>query len=160
MAVRVIQGTAAPNRVSVFTHPAADSPVASADELHVRQILFNLLSNAVRYSPEGARVDVTVKRDGDWAQVLVVDSGVGIAPEDQERVFEEFVRVGPLREKVAGSGLGLPLTRQLVELHGGRIGLDSKPGKGSTFWFTLPLAAPDDTGQEAADRRAERLPRE
>ncbi|MBA3331606.1 MAG: response regulator [Actinobacteria bacterium] len=114
--------------------------VIEADERKLKQVVFNLLSNAVKFTPDGGRVEVTAHRvDGD-VQVAVSDTGVGIAPEDQERIFEEFRQVGQGSAKAEGTGLGLALTRRLVELQGGRIWVESEVGAGSTFTFTLPAA--------------------
>jgi len=111
-----------------------------ADERKFKQILLNLLSNAVKFTPDGGRVEVDASRNGNSVEVSVKDSGVGIAKEDHETVFEEFRQVGrDYTSKQEGTGLGLALTRRFVELHGGKIWLKSKPGKGSTFTFTLPL---------------------
>ncbi len=113
-----------------------------ADERKFKQILLNLLSNAVKFTPDGGRIDVRARRDGDDVVVAVHDTGIGIAPEDQEAVFEEFRQVGRnYTNKQEGTGLGLALTRKFVELHGGRIWLESEPGKGSTFTFTIPATA-------------------
>jgi signal transduction histidine kinase len=109
------------------------------DERKVKQVLLNLLSNALKFTPEGGRIDVSAEvRDGD-AEVSVKDTGVGIAPEDQEAVFEEFRQVGTADKKVEGTGLGLALSRKFIELHGGKIWVTSTVGAGSTFTFTLPL---------------------
>ena len=103
-------------------------------------MLLNLLSNAVKFTPEGGSVTVRVRRDGALAEIAVVDTGVGIAPADQAAVFEEFKQVGnDVTKKGEGTGLGLALAKSFVELHGGRIWLESEPGRGSTFYFTLPL---------------------
>lgn len=113
-----------------------------ADERKFRQILLNLLSNAVKFTPEGGRVQVSARRDGDEVEVAVADTGIGIAPEDHQAVFEEFRQVGrDYTRKAEGTGLGLALTRRFVELHGGTIRLQSAPGKGSTFTFTIPVRA-------------------
>jgi signal transduction histidine kinase len=117
----------------------------NADERKFKQILLNLLSNAVKFTPEGGSITVGAHLAGDMIEVEVTDTGIGIAPEDQAAVFEEFKQVGTdYTRKAEGTGLGLALTRRLVELHGGTMGLKSEPGKGSTFTFTLPLvpAAP------------------
>ena len=110
-----------------------------ADERKVKQVLLNLLSNALKFTPEGGEIHVRAElRDG-MAQISVTDSGVGIAPEDQEVVFEEFRQVGKAEKKAEGTGLGLAISRKFIELHGGRIWVKSQVGTGSTFAFTLPL---------------------
>ncbi|MEK6243469.1 MAG: ATP-binding protein [Pseudomonadota bacterium] len=111
-----------------------------ADERKFKQIMLNLLSNAVKFTPEGGRVGVTAKPNGTAVEIAVADSGVGIAAEDQEAIFEEFKQVGTdYTKKAEGTGLGLALTRRFIELHGGAIRVISAPGKGSTFTFTLPI---------------------
>ena len=113
-----------------------------ADERKVRQILLNLLSNAVKFTPDGGSVDVRADLLDSAAQIAVHDTGIGIAPEDQKLIFEEFRQVGnDLFRKREGTGLGLTLARKFVELHGGAIHVRSELGKGSTFTFTLPLRA-------------------
>jgi signal transduction histidine kinase len=110
------------------------------DERKVKQILLNLLSNAVKFTPDGGRIEVSAKLDTTQVEVAVRDTGIGIAPEDQQAVFEEFKQVGrDYTRKAEGTGLGLALTKRFVELHGGAIRLESSPGKGSTFTFTLPV---------------------
>src|SRR5207253_5335245 len=111
-----------------------------ADERKVKQILLNLLSNAVKFTPDGGRVDVSAKLDTTNVEIAVRDTGIGIAPEDQGALFEEFRQVGrDATRKAEGTGLGLALTKRFVELHGGAVRVQSEPGKGSTFSFTLPL---------------------
>jgi signal transduction histidine kinase/signal transduction protein with GAF and PtsI domain len=118
---------------------ASDIGDVTADERKLKQILVNLLTNAVKFTPDGGRVDVSARRDRDDIVIAVADTGIGIAPEDHEAVFEEFRQVGrSYTNKQEGTGLGLALTRKFVELHGGRIRLESVPGRGSTFTFTLP----------------------
>jgi signal transduction histidine kinase len=112
-----------------------------ADERKVKQVLLNLLSNALKFTPEGGAVSVRADAHNGVAEISVTDTGVGIAPEDQAAVFEEFRQVGTAAKKVEGTGLGLAISRKFVELHGGTIRLASAPGKGSTFTFTLPLTA-------------------
>jgi two-component system, NtrC family, sensor kinase len=110
-----------------------------ADERKVRQVVLNLFSNAIKFTPEGGRIEVgAVPKDG-TVEVSVSDTGVGIAPEDQEAVFEEFRQVGTAAKKVEGTGLGLTLCRKFVELHGGKIWVKSQVGVGSTFTFTIPV---------------------
>jgi len=110
------------------------------DERKVKQVLLNLLSNALKFTPEGGRIDVRAAINDGMAEITVADTGVGIAPEDQEAIFEEFRQVGTADKKVEGTGLGLALSRKFIELHGGRIWVHSQPGKGSTFSFTLPAS--------------------
>jgi signal transduction histidine kinase len=110
-----------------------------ADERKVKQVLLNLLSNAVKFTPDGGRVDVSARLDTDKVEIAVKDTGVGISPEDQASLFEEFKQFGSDRSRKAeGTGLGLALTKRLVELHGGQILVDSALGKGSTFRVLLP----------------------
>ena len=111
-----------------------------ADERKVRQVLLNLLSNALKFTPEGGRVDVAATVRDKTVEVSVADTGVGIAPADQEAVFEEFRQVGTAAKKVEGTGLGLTLCRKFVALHGGRIWVESRLGEGARFTFSLPLA--------------------
>jgi signal transduction histidine kinase len=113
-----------------------------ADQRKVKQVLLNLLSNAVKFTPDGGRIDVRAALAGEVAELSVTDTGIGIAPEDQEAVFEEFRQVGHADKKAEGTGLGLALCRKFVELHGGRISVASEVDKGSTFTFTIPVAGP------------------
>jgi signal transduction histidine kinase len=117
----------------------ADLQPIDGDERKVRQVLLNLLSNAVKFTPDGGHIDVSVRRAEHEIEISVRDTGIGISAEDQARVFEEFRQVGETSVRSEGTGLGLTLTKRFVELHGGRIWVDSTPGKGSTFSFTLPL---------------------
>jgi GAF domain-containing protein len=110
-----------------------------ADQRKLKQVLLNLLSNAVKFTPEGGRIDVGVALVDGAAEISVTDTGIGIAPEDQDAVFEEFRQVGAADKKAEGTGLGLALCRKFVELHGGRIWVTSQIGAGSTFTFTLPV---------------------
>jgi two-component system, NtrC family, sensor kinase len=118
-----------------------------ADERKVKQVVLNLLSNALKFTPEGGRIDVRASLGEGLVEVSVADTGVGIAPEDQEAVFEEFRQVGTADKNVEGTGLGLALSRKFIGLHGGRIWVESKLGQGSTFTFTLPVRhEPGDRG--------------
>jgi two-component system, NtrC family, sensor kinase len=112
------------------------------DERKVKQVLLNLLSNAIKFTPEGGRITVKANRKGGAVEIAVSDTGVGIASEDQAAIFEEFLQVGNDARKREGTGLGLTLAKKFVELHGGRIWVESEPGQGSTFTFTLPAASP------------------
>ena len=111
-----------------------------ADERKVKQILLNLLSNAVKFTSEGGRIEVRAALEDGVAEISVTDTGIGIGPEDHEKVFEEFRQVGSADRKAEGTGLGLALCRKFVELHGGRIWVKSQLREGSTFTFTLPTA--------------------
>ena len=112
-----------------------------ADERKVRQVVLNLLSNAIKFTPEGGRIEVRAERVDGHVEVSVIDTGIGIASDDHDAVFEEFRQVGTdYAKKHEGTGLGLALSRKFVELHGGRIWLKSRPGEGSTFTFTIPVA--------------------
>ncbi len=109
------------------------------DERKIKQILLNLLSNAVKFTPEGGRIGIDARQTDGVVEISVTDTGVGIAPEDQPKIFEEFRQVGSdYAHKSEGTGLGLTLAKKFVELHGGRIWVRSEVGKGSTFTFTLP----------------------
>ena len=115
----------------------------TGDERKVKQILLNLLSNAIKFTPEGGRVTLTAHGADSMVTISVRDTGVGISAEDLEHIFEEFRQVGTdYARKVEGTGLGLTLTRRFVELHGGEIAVQSKPGAGSEFRITLPLEPP------------------
>ena len=109
------------------------------DERKIKQILLNLLSNAVKFTPEGGRIGIKARQADGSVEISVSDTGIGIAPEDQPKIFEEFRQVGSdYAHKVEGTGLGLTLAKKFVELHGGRIWVTSELGKGSTFSFSLP----------------------
>jgi signal transduction histidine kinase len=138
-ALTLVRERAGRRSIALQTHIDNRVGQIQADERKVRQVVLNLLSNAIKFTPEGGRIEVqAVPRDGLIA-VSVSDTGVGIAPEDQEKVFEEFRQVGTAAKKIEGTGLGLTLCRKFVELHGGKIWVKSEVGVGSTFTFTLPI---------------------
>jgi signal transduction histidine kinase/HAMP domain-containing protein len=124
---------------------AAPQPPAltiRADRDKISRVLMNLLHNGIKFTPAGGRVEVAVSGDAEWVRVEVQDSGVGIPPGEIERVFDKFHQVKRSRSRGRpGSGLGLPISRQLVELHGGRLTAESTPGRGSTFRVVLPVSA-------------------
>jgi PAS domain S-box-containing protein len=128
-------------RRDIALHSVVDRRLAKihADERKIRQVLLNLLSNAIKFTPEGGRIEIGAKPVDGCIEVSVTDTGVGIAPEDQEAVFEEFRQVGTAEKKVEGTGLGLALSRKFIELHGGNIWVKSQVGEGSTFTFTVPV---------------------
>jgi PAS domain S-box-containing protein len=120
-----------------------------ADRVHFKQILYNLLSNAVKFTPKGGEVRLESRSEGGFTCVSVADTGIGIAPEDQERIFEEFRQVSDTTRGVKeGTGLGLAITKRLVEQQGGRIWVESEAGKGSRFSFTLPTSPPLEPSRE------------
>ena len=122
--------------LSLTTEP--EEITISADGRRVRQIVFNLVSNAVKFTPAEGRVDVSARLDDGQVEIAVADTGPGIAPEELETIFEEFKQATD-GKRAEGTGLGLPLSRKLVELHGGRLWVESAAGNGSTFRFTLPV---------------------
>ena len=128
--------------------PAA--PAVRGDEARLGQVLVNLVHNAVKFSPDGGEVTVRVRPDGDGVRVEVVDHGIGIARADQPRIFERFYKADRARVRGGGTGLGLAISRHIVAAHGGRIGVESEEGRGSTFWFTLPSRPPVVPCAEAA----------
>jgi signal transduction histidine kinase len=124
-------------RITLSSDPGVDT--VTGDERRIRQVVFNLLSNAVKFAPAGSTVDVAAARLDGQVRVSISDSGPGVAPEDQERIFEVFQQAAAGKEQREGTGLGLALSKRLVELHGGHIWVESELGKGSTFVFTLPM---------------------
>jgi signal transduction histidine kinase len=129
--------TAADGKVTVEYRPSQRPVNAPFDRDRIRQVASILLDNAVKYTPEGGRVTVTVTEKNGWAGLEVSDTGIGI-PEDQlPLIFERFYRADPSRT-AAGAGLGLSIARQIAEAHGGRIEVESTPGEGSTFTLLLP----------------------
>lgn len=133
--VTMVRERAARHGIECSVAAGPDLDEVEADERKVKQVVFNLLSNAVKFTPDGGRVEVRARRVGDQAEVAVADTGVGIDPADQDRIFQEFQQAGHQE----GSGLGLALARSLVALHGGSLRVESETGAGSTFLFTLPL---------------------
>ena len=117
--------------------------VAWADPLRVAQVLSNLVNNALKFTPAGGEARLTATTDGETVRVAVSDNGVGIAEEHLPHLFQKFFRVDSSSTRLrGGAGLGLPISRALIEAHGGAIGVETRPGHGSTFWFTLPVAPP------------------
>jgi signal transduction histidine kinase len=141
--VSVIRGRADAAHITVEAEFGADVDEVVADERRVKQVVFNLLSNAVKFTPDGGRIAIRTSRSNGEVLVEVRDTGIGIAPEEQTRIFEEFRQARTVNIRTAeGTGLGLALAKRFVELHGGRLSLKSEPGKGSTFAFTLPVRTP------------------
>jgi signal transduction histidine kinase len=139
--VVMVREKAATGGISLSLDVADDVGVVRGDERRLRQVVFNLLSNAVKFTPPGGSVAVAAERVGRDVRVSVTDTGSGIAPEDQVRIFEEFQQTDAGAAQREGTGLGLALSKRLIELHGGRIWVESVLGKGSRFSFTLPAGA-------------------
>ena len=138
-------------RLYLRTHVAPGLPPVRIDATRIRQVLINLLTNASRFTIKGG-VTITAEMNGRSIQVAVADTGIGIAPQDIVKVFDEFGQVdSSIRRQHGGSGLGVPLSKRLVELHNGRMWLESQPGRGSTFFFTLPVGGNRPSGLERSE---------
>ena len=149
-AITIMKERAAKGRVAVTQSIDPEITVLDADGRKLRQIIYNLLSNAVKFTPAGGSVRVEVTRVGAELEFAVVDTGIGISPEDRPRLFEPFEQLdGGIARRFEGTGLGLVMVRSLVELHGGRIGVESEVGKGSRFWVRLPATLADTQGPRA-----------
>jgi signal transduction histidine kinase/DNA-binding response OmpR family regulator len=133
-----LQPLASKKNHSLIKHPAPGLSVR-ADGTRLKQILMNLIGNAVKFTPDGGTIELAAKKIDDHVRLEVRDSGPGIPPDEQKRIFEAFYRLTQNAKAAEGSGLGLAITQRLVELHGGKLGLESEPGRGSCFFFTLPL---------------------
>jgi signal transduction histidine kinase len=141
-ALTLVRERAQRHGIALSLETAPEVGTVRGDERKLKQVTLNLLSNAVKFTPEGGSVRLGAQMNGAAIEVSVADTGVGIAPEDQALVFEEFRQVGnDAARKAEGTGLGLALARKFVELHGGTIRVESAPGRGSTFTFTLPVPA-------------------
>jgi two-component system, NtrC family, sensor kinase len=138
-ALTLVRERAGRRGIALHINTDASLNYIRADERKVRQVVLNLLSNAIKFTPERGRIEVRTKLMNGSVEVSVSDTGVGIATEDQDAIFEEFRQVGTADKKVEGTGLGLALSRKFVELHGGRIWVKSEVGVGSTFTFTIPV---------------------
>ena len=140
-----VQAQVQTHRHALVVTPPSPGLRVQADRGRVRQVLLNLLSNAIKFTPDGGRITVAAGPvnggGGSEVRIAVTDTGIGIAAEDQPKLFQEFSQLdASASRKYEGTGLGLALSRRLIELHGGAIGVESEMGKGSTFWFTLPQA--------------------
>ncbi|MCD6290261.1 MAG: response regulator [Anaerolineae bacterium] len=131
----------------LITNIPDDLPLVPADRTRVRQVLINLLNNAARFTDRGG-VTVTAAADDRELTIAVADTGIGISEEDIPKVFEEFRQLdGSIRRRAGGSGLGLAISKRFIEMHGGRMWVESKVGQGTTFYFTLPLEEPTKVSQ-------------
>jgi signal transduction histidine kinase len=138
-ALALVRERASRHGIKLEANLAPDVAEYDGDERKVKQIVLNLLTNAVKFTPEGGAVTLDATRVDGKYEISVRDTGIGIAAEDLDKIFEEFRQVGADTDRKAeGTGLGLALTRRLIELHGGRIRVASEPGQGTTFTFTLP----------------------
>ncbi|MGH7136640.1 MAG: ATP-binding response regulator, partial [Pirellulales bacterium] len=142
--------------LAVETDPSL--PACAADKEKIDIVVSNLMSNAIKFTPSGGRVGIATRRDHEQVTVSVSDTGIGIKAEDHARIFERFVQVdGSSSREFSGTGLGLSLAKELVELHGGEIHVESEPGRGTRFWFELPLIERTETADservgDATDR--------
>ena len=131
--------------IALVVDADAGVPHVRGDEARLGQVLVNLVHNAVKFSSDGGEVHITVRSTGEDVTVAVEDHGIGISKADRPRVFERFYKVDRARVRGGGTGLGLAIARHVIAGHGGRIGVESEEGKGSTFWFTIPVTAPAPT---------------
>jgi signal transduction histidine kinase/CheY-like chemotaxis protein len=147
----MVRERAARHGISISLDVAPEVGVVWADELKLKQVVLNLLSNAVKFTPDGGSVDVRAEIVGNEAHVAVRDTGMGIAEAEQERIFEAFQRGGrEARAATEGTGLGLTLSKRIVELHGGRLWMTSELGVGSTFGFAVPVGPAGEPPEDAA----------
>ncbi|WP_294731322.1 ATP-binding protein [uncultured Faecalibaculum sp.] len=144
-----VQETASRSRVSVTVQEPDAPVVVRGNPQLLRSVVFNLTENAIKYSAPDSHVQLTLRRDPGEAVLLVSDDGPGIAPADQERIFERFYRVDKSRSRqLGGTGLGLAIVKNAVRLHGGTVSVDSEPGKGSVFTVRLPVSETGDSGED------------
>jgi signal transduction histidine kinase len=136
--------------LTVSIDSQARFPLIEADEGRVRQVVRNLINHMVRLAPEGGKIELRLRRDGDRVMGEVSGNGPALSPEDQAHIFEAYRRPRDERRRLGGLGIGLAVARMLVELHGGEMGISAAAGKGNTFHFTLPVRRPqhlDDGGK-------------
>jgi signal transduction histidine kinase len=139
--IGIIKPLAERKSVSIVPTVARDLPILQTDPAKLQQILYNFLSNAIKFSPQSGRIDISAQRDGEeMVRVSVSDQGPGISPDKQQLIFEKFRQLdGSATREHGGTGLGLAISRELASLLGGNIGVQSTPGQGATFWIHLPL---------------------
>ena len=138
----LVRERAARHGIRLGLEVAPEVGLVRADELRIKQVIVNLLSNAVKFTPDGGRVEVRARTQGSEVLVTVADTGTGVAAADRERIFESFQQGGRRASTTEGTGLGLTLSKRIVELHGGRIWVESELGVGSTFGFAIPAGVP------------------
>ncbi|HSK36264.1 MAG TPA: ATP-binding protein [Actinomycetota bacterium] len=147
----LVRERAARHGIRLGLEVAPEVGLVRADELRIKQVIVNLLSNAVKFTPDGGRVEVRARTEGSEALVTVADTGTGVAAADRERIFESFQQGGRRASTTEGTGLGLTLSKRIVELHGGRIWVESELGVGSTFGFAIPAGVPAPAAGAVAD---------
>jgi two-component system, sensor histidine kinase and response regulator len=152
-ALESLAAQAARKAVELTVAVPQPEPVVWGDQGTLTQVLVNVVGNAIKYSREGGRVAVTVTAEGDLVRIAVADAGVGIAAEDLPRIFDAFYTARPGAAGERGSGLGLPVSRRIVEAHGGGITVSSTPGKGSTFVITLPAIGEGESAARGGEAR-------
>ena len=153
-AVTLVRSLPASRNLTITSNAEPDLAVV-ADRRRLHEVLLNLLSNAVKYNRAGGRVDLRACNEGAMVRVSVSDTGAGLAPEDVSRLFQPFERLRARESDVEGSGIGLVVTKRVIEAMGGTIGVDSATGEGSTFWFVLPSGPP--AGTEGSPTQADRV---
>jgi signal transduction histidine kinase len=138
--LRLMQGDAEAVQVTLDSDIAAGLPIVETDPDKLRQVLLNLLGNAVKFTPPGGRITLTIAAEPDHLQIAIADTGIGMRPQDIPEALAPFGQIGsPMSRKAGGTGLGLPLSKQLVELMGGDFQITSTPGLGTTIWLRLPI---------------------
>jgi two-component system, OmpR family, phosphate regulon sensor histidine kinase PhoR len=144
--LELMESEAGARGVTLVNEVPKELPEALADSRSLEQVFVNLLDNAIKWTPAGGSVVVGAEPAGNRLKAFVTDSGAGIPPADLPRLFERFYRVDRSRAREpGGTGLGLAIVKRLVQLHGGEVGVESAVGKGSTFWFTLPVCTGEET---------------
>nr|WP_292353320.1 ATP-binding protein [Methanomethylovorans sp. PtaU1.Bin093] len=128
-------------KIKISIQREKDTNAVVADEAKLKQIIYNLLGNAIKFTPEGEEINICIGTVEKMVRISVIDNGIGISPEDQKKLFRPFTQLdSTYSRRYQGTGLGLALTKELVELHGGRIWVESEVGKGSKFSFEIPAA--------------------
>ena len=138
--VRELDPVASEKNQSLTLDVSPSISVVNVDSTHIEQIMFNLVNNAIKFTGEGTKIQITLGQEGPNIIVKVHDNGVGITEEEQVRIFTPYYRIEADRQRFPGLGLGLTVSKQLVEMHGGKMWVESELGKGSTFAFILPIA--------------------
>lgn len=141
-AIAIIQPQAAARSITIQPHVADDLPEIIGDTQRLKQVMVNLLSNATKYNRDGGQIDVRARAAEKYIEVQIQDTGRGIAPKDLAHMFEKFYRVSDAEGWTQGTGLGLSIVKQIIEAHGGKIGIESEVGVGTTVTFRLPLSSP------------------